>query len=91
MLRYFVAIADAGSIGAAADALYLAQPSLSEQLRKLERTIGYDLFVRSPRGVIPTERANASGSTPLLPRSPWATRPSPKDTSTTATAPDLVE
>ena len=59
VLRYFVAIADAGSIGAAAEALYLAQPSLSEQLRKLERTVGYDLFVRSPRGVVPTERGAA--------------------------------
>jgi DNA-binding transcriptional LysR family regulator len=59
MLRYFVAIADAGSIGAAAEALHLAQPSLSQQLRKLERIVGYDLLVRSPRGVTLTERGTA--------------------------------
>ena len=59
MLRYFVAIAQAGSIGAAAEALYLAQPSLSQQLRKFERHVGYDLFVRSPRGVSLTEHGSA--------------------------------
>jgi DNA-binding transcriptional LysR family regulator len=45
-LRYFVAIARAGSVTAAAAALHVAQPSLSRQMRHLERQLGMDLFVR---------------------------------------------
>lgn len=50
-LRYFVAVAEHGHVGRAATALLVAQPTLSQQLRDLEREIGTPLFVRHARGV----------------------------------------
>lgn len=48
-LRYFVAVAEAGSITGAAHRVRVAQPSLSRQLRQLEEDIGEPLFDRSGR------------------------------------------
>ena len=48
-LRYFVAVADAGSITQAAHRVRVAQPSLSRQLRQLEEDLGEPLFDRSGR------------------------------------------
>lgn len=50
-LRYFVAIADAGSLTAAAAAIQIAQPALTRQLRELEADLGVQLLQRMPRGV----------------------------------------
>ncbi len=50
-LRYFAAVARAGSITAAARELGIQQPPLSQQLRDLERELGFALFDRRPRGV----------------------------------------
>jgi LysR family transcriptional regulator, hca operon transcriptional activator len=51
-LRYFVAVAEAGSMKLAAESrLHTAQPSLSRQIRDLEREVGAALFARSVRGV----------------------------------------
>lgn len=58
-LEYFLAIFQAGSITAAADRLHLAQPSLSEQIRRLEAELGIALFRRVGRGVVPTEAGEA--------------------------------
>ena len=49
LLRYFLCIADTGSVTAASRILYVAQPSLSRQLRRLESELGLDLFDRSDR------------------------------------------
>jgi DNA-binding transcriptional LysR family regulator len=54
-LTYFLAAADHGSFSAAADSLNMAQPSLSEQIRRLEAELGVPLFVRAGRGVELTE------------------------------------
>lgn len=53
-LRYLVAVADHGSFTAAAVELRVAQPSLSQQVRLLERAVGGPLLERTPRGVRPT-------------------------------------
>ncbi len=54
-LRYFVAIADEGNFSRAAAKVRVAQPSLSQQIRKLEAEIGQPLFDRLPRSVVLTE------------------------------------
>src|SRR5689334_17371045 len=50
-LRYFVAVADAGSFTHAAEQLFIAQPTLSQQIRRLEETIGTLLLHRRRDGV----------------------------------------
>ena len=51
-LRYFVAVAEAGSMKLAADTrLHTAQPSLSRQIRDLEQEVGAPLLIRSAHGV----------------------------------------
>jgi len=54
-LRYFVAVADEGSFSRAAAKVRVAQPSLSQQIRKLEAEVGQPLFDRLPRSVMLTE------------------------------------
>src|SRR5262245_40413516 len=54
-LRYFLAAAEHGSFTAAARSLYVAQPSLSEQVRQLEAELGVDLFARVGRGIVLTD------------------------------------
>ncbi|HYH33306.1 MAG TPA: LysR family transcriptional regulator [Pseudonocardia sp.] len=50
-LRYFVAVAREGSMTQAAASLFLAQPTLSIQIRKLEQDVGTKLFERLARRV----------------------------------------
>jgi DNA-binding transcriptional LysR family regulator len=47
-LRYFLAVAGSGSVSSAARSLHMTQPSLSRQLRQLEKQLGLALFARSP-------------------------------------------
>jgi LysR family hydrogen peroxide-inducible transcriptional activator len=54
-LKYVVALADEASFSRAAARLGVAQPSLSQQIKKLESDIGRPLFDRLPRRVVPTQ------------------------------------
>ena len=53
-LRYFIAVLEAGSLSRAASTLYVAQPALTAQIRKLEDDLGAQLFERSHAGMTPT-------------------------------------
>ncbi len=55
VLRYFLAVARAGSVSAAAQALNITQPTLSRQLAELEAALGKTLFLRGSRRIALTE------------------------------------
>jgi DNA-binding transcriptional LysR family regulator len=57
-LRYLVAVADAGTFTHAAERMFLAQPTLSQQIRRLEEMVGTPLLQRRRDGV----RLTAAGS-----------------------------
>jgi DNA-binding transcriptional LysR family regulator len=50
-LRYFVAVADAGTFTHAAEQMFIAQPTLSQQIRRLEQIIGTPLLQRRREGL----------------------------------------
>jgi DNA-binding transcriptional LysR family regulator len=53
-LQYFVAVVRHGQFTRAAEALWITQPALSQQVRRLESELGVALLRRTPRGVLPT-------------------------------------
>ena len=54
-LKYFIAIAEEGSLSAASARLHVAQPSLSQHVIKIEEELGVLLLDRSPRGIVLTQ------------------------------------
>ena len=58
-LRYFCAVAESGSFSRAAERCHIAQPSLSQQVLKLEEELGAKLFDRLGRGIRVTESGRA--------------------------------
>ena len=54
-LRYFLSAAQHGTLSAAAIAEHIAQPSLSDQVRRLESALGVSLFTRTNRRLQLTE------------------------------------
>lgn len=54
-LQYLIAVADVRNFSQAADKCFVSQPTLSNQIRKLEDTLGITLFERNNKRVIPTE------------------------------------
>ena len=54
-MNYFLAAAAAGSLTQAAEDLGVAQPTLSEQIRRLEQSLGVPLFTRAKQGLTMTE------------------------------------
>jgi len=54
-LQYFVAMYEEGSVTRAARRLNIVQPAISLQLAKLEDQLGCPLFLRTPKGLVPTQ------------------------------------
>lgn len=64
VLKYFLAVAQEGSITGAANFLHLTQPTLTRQLKDLEKELGHQLFIRTnhnisltPEGIVFRKRA----------------------------------
>ncbi|MDG4827657.1 LysR family transcriptional regulator [Asanoa sp. WMMD1127] len=59
LVRYFVAVAEEGTLTRAAARLYVSQPALTKQIHQLEERLGVPLFVRSRAGMALTEAGRA--------------------------------
>lgn len=74
-INYFLAAETAGSLTQAAEALGVAQPTLSEQIRKLEQHLGVSWFTRGKAGLTLTEAGQQflpqpAGCRPTSPKRP---------------------
>ncbi len=58
-LLYFWTVAKEGSVARATELLHLAQPTISAQIRSLEKSLGQKLFSKKGRNLVMTERGQA--------------------------------
>nr|WP_280248701.1 LysR family transcriptional regulator [Nocardia abscessus] len=68
-LEYFLAVRESGAFSAAAARLYVSQPSLSQQIRSLEKELGAVLLERGPHGLALTPAGRV-----FLPQAPRVLR-----------------
>ena len=59
LYRTFLAVLSEGSLSAAARDLGLTQPTVGRHVDALEQAVGFELFMRTPQGLRPTEAALA--------------------------------
>src|SRR5258708_14249978 len=83
-IRDLLAVAEKGSLRAAARHLGLAQPSISRSIRELERELGVPLLERRARGTVLTPSGRlfarrASAAPSELRRARWAVAPLPPE------------
>ncbi len=82
LLRTFLAVYRSGSFTGAAQLLGLSQPTVTTQMRTLERQAGRELFERLPRGVAPTPVADALAARIAAPLDELATVAGPDPAAT---------
>ena len=59
LYRIFYVVAECGSITKASIELFISQPAVTKQIKKLESILGCDLFIRTKRGLVLTESGKA--------------------------------
>lgn len=59
LLRKFLAVAEAGSVRGGAAKLNISQPPLTQSIQRLEESLGIELFIRQPKGMILTKPGKA--------------------------------
>ena len=72
-IQYVLAVAECGSISRAASKLFVSQPALSLQIKKLEQELGFSLFFRTAQGVSLTEEGNLFCADARAVRQAWDT------------------
>ena len=59
LLKLFCTVAETGKIYKAAESLYISQPAVTQDIKKLETQLGGSLFYRTPKGVVLTEQGKS--------------------------------
>ena len=59
LYKIFYIVAEKENITKASDELHISQPAITKQIKNLEDSLGFDLFIRTKRGVILTEEGKA--------------------------------
>lgn len=55
LFKYALEVEKTNSISRAAENLFMAQPNLSKAIKELEESVGFSVFRRTSKGVVPTE------------------------------------